>query len=99
MRMIQDPGACRRRDSARGRRRRHGSRRPGRHPSNDVVRNGSAYPGLSFPTSPAYEADGLPAIFGSGGWECTNPGRAGRHPELRVLEPGRELRLAVLTVQ
>jgi hypothetical protein len=37
-----------------------------------VVRNGGTATAPKFPTTPAYEATALPAIFGSTGWVCTN---------------------------
>jgi hypothetical protein len=38
----------------------------------DVVRNGCPSTGACFPTTPTYEAVGLPAVFSSTGWVCTN---------------------------
>jgi hypothetical protein len=38
----------------------------------DVVRNGCPSTGACFPVTPAYEAVGLPALFSSKGWVCTN---------------------------
>jgi ABC-type phosphate transport system substrate-binding protein len=38
----------------------------------NVVRNGGTAANPAFPTTPAYEATALPAIFGSNGWLCTN---------------------------
>jgi ABC-type phosphate transport system substrate-binding protein len=37
-----------------------------------VVRNGCPGAGACFPATPAYEATGLPALFSSTGWFCTN---------------------------
>lgn len=38
----------------------------------NVVRNGGTASAPAFPTTPAYEATALPAIFGPSGWICTN---------------------------
>lgn len=38
----------------------------------NVVRNGNPGGTPSFPTTPAYEATALPALFGPSGWICTN---------------------------
>jgi hypothetical protein len=39
----------------------------------NVVRNGGTVTAPAFPTTPAYEATALPAIFGPNGWICTSP--------------------------
>jgi hypothetical protein len=38
----------------------------------DVVRNGGSATAPAFPTTPAYEATALPAIFGPSGWICSS---------------------------
>jgi hypothetical protein len=38
----------------------------------NAVRNGGTAADPAFPTTPSYEATGLPAIFGPKGWICTN---------------------------
>jgi ABC-type phosphate transport system substrate-binding protein len=42
------------------------------HLDYNVVRNGGTAAAPAFPTTPAYEATALPAIFGPNGWICTN---------------------------